>query len=681
MAVAGDRASRFGSGESEIRINKPLTLKPTYPRFLAVGDRARFGAVVTSQLGTTEEARVAIRSLDPSVLAIDGGAEHRVTLTAGGSIEVRFEALTRSVGRARVEMTVRAGTETDAFEDTIPVEILASAETVAAYGAVSENTAHEGLEIPDKVVPGFGGLFVELSSTALAGLGEGARYLVEYPYGCAEQRGSRTFAMFLAADIGDAFSLPGVDHARLRPDAQKSLKDLERYQCSNGGFAYWPSDCHFTSPYLTSYLLHVFRTGVDLKYQVTPDVLLRGYDYLEKQLAEPPPTNEGWWPTYTAWQAFAIKVLLEGGRTQDSNLTRIYGYRDRMPVFALATLHDALVAKGEASSDRSADLRRRISNAILPEAGAAHVEELNDPYLLWLWNSNVRSTAITLASLVKANADETQIRPLVRGLLSARKDGRWNNTQENAWALQALVDYYRKYESVVPDFTASVRLGLEEVTQAEFRGRSTRSVSNSLSMPQLVAKASPGTTMPLTFERKGAGTLFYSARLKYASDRLFMDGLDNGIRIERTYEPYLESSTRPPTKSYAAGDLVRVTLRLQLTKERRYVAVVDPLPAGFEPLESWFATTAAALRTQGQPDSNQETNWRSWWERGGFDRVERHDDRVQLFATRLSEGRHEFSYIVRATTAGVFRTAPARAEEMYQPEIFGRTETVVITVQ
>jgi uncharacterized protein YfaS (alpha-2-macroglobulin family) len=175
--------------------------------------------------------------------------------------------------------------------------------------------------------------------------------------------------------------------------------------------------------------------------------------------------------------------------------------------------------------------------------------------------------------------------------------------------------------------------------------------------------------------------LFYSARLKYASDRLFMDGLDNGIRIERTYEPYLESSTRPPTKSYAAGDLVRVTLRLQLTKERRYVAVVDPLPAGFEPLESWFATTAAALRTQGQPDSNQETNWRSWWERGGFDRVERHDDRVQLFATRLSEGRHEFSYIVRATTAGVFRTAPARAEEMYQPEIFGRTETVVITVQ
>ena len=35
MAVAGDRSSRFGSGDAEVRINKPLTLKPTFPRFLA----------------------------------------------------------------------------------------------------------------------------------------------------------------------------------------------------------------------------------------------------------------------------------------------------------------------------------------------------------------------------------------------------------------------------------------------------------------------------------------------------------------------------------------------------------------------------------------------------------------------------------------------------------------------
>jgi uncharacterized protein YfaS (alpha-2-macroglobulin family) len=53
---------------------------------------------------------------------------------------------------------------------------------------------------------------------------------------------------------------------------------------------------------------------------------------------------------------------------------------------------------------------------------------------------------------------------------------------------------------------------------------------------------------------------------------------------------------------------------------------------------------------------------------------------VLLFATRLSEGRHTFSYLVRATTAGTFQTAPARAEEMYTPEVFGRTASAVVEV-
>ena len=50
----------------------------------------------------------------------------------------------------------------------------------------------------------------------MVGLGEGARYLVEYPYGCAEQQGSRALALLLAADLGDAFTLPGVDPAKMR---------------------------------------------------------------------------------------------------------------------------------------------------------------------------------------------------------------------------------------------------------------------------------------------------------------------------------------------------------------------------------------------------------------------------------------------------------------------------------
>ena len=688
MAVASDWASRFGSSDTEVRVNKPLTLKPTFPRFLALGDKAYFGAVVTSQLKTAGPATVSIKSLDPDVLEFTAGAEQTVQLPAGGSVEARFDAAGKRVGRARVQMRVASGTEVDSFEDTIPVELLVSPETVAAYGEATEAapTATETLTAPSGVVPSIGGLHVELSSTAMVGLGEGARYLVEYPYGCAEQRGSRTLALLLAADLGDAFSLPGMDTSKMRPAAQQNLKDLEKFQCPDGGFAYWPGDCEFTSAYLTAYLLHVFKTAADQKYQVDAGMRQRAYAYLERELAGEPPVNESWWPAYTAWQAFAVKVLVEGGRNQDSNLTRLYGYRERMPVFALAYLHDAFVARGGSSAEsavRVADLRRRMANAILPEAGSAHVEELSDPYLLWFWSSNVRSTAIVLNSLVKSSVADAPIRQMVRWMMASRKHGRWGNTQENALAMEALVAYYRRYESAPPDFRAVVRLGADDLATEQFRGRSTTAIVKDMPMSRVLqgGQATGGASRPLTFTREGTGTLFYTARLRYASDELFLDGLDNGIRIQRSYAPYAESGSRPAATTYKAGDLVRVTLTFNLTKERRFVAATDPLPAGFEPVESWFASTAAGLAREQDQQRQQGDNWFSRWLRGGFDRVERYDDRVELFATRLSEGRHEFTYIARATTAGSFRTAPARAEEMYTPEVFGRTATAVIEIK
>ena len=154
MAVAADRASRFGANDTEVRINKPLTLKSTFPRFLAVGDAAHFGAVVTSQLKTAGQATVTIASLDPDVLEFTGGAEQTLQLAAGGSIEARFDASSKRVGQARIRMTVKMGDETDAFEDVIPVEVLTPAETVAAYGEVTRRetgrrvVAHSGERRP-----------------------------------------------------------------------------------------------------------------------------------------------------------------------------------------------------------------------------------------------------------------------------------------------------------------------------------------------------------------------------------------------------------------------------------------------------------------------------------------------------------------------------------------------------
>lgn len=668
MAVAGDKQSRFGWAQNEIRINQPLMVTPSWPRFLTSGDKAHFGGVVHNMTKSAGTATVSIKSLDPSVIEIEG--EQKIQVPPGGSAEVRWDAVAKAVGGARIQMRVTMGSERDAFEDTIPVRVLVTPETVAAYGEAKPK-AQETLAIPTGVVPGFGGLHMQLSSTMMVGLAEGASYLVQYPYGCAEQRASGALALVLTSSLGEAFELPGIDAKKNKEIAQATITELKRFQCGDGGFAYWPGDCTFVSPYLTSYVAHVLQQGKKHGYSVDDASLNMAYGYLERKLAEEKPANEGWMPSYTAWQAFTVRTLADGGRNVDSHVTRLYEYRNNMPVFALAYLLDAMNVKGEKGA-RPADLRRRILNSILPEGGSAFVNELNDPYLLWFWNSNVRSTAIVLGTLVRNGSDEEMVKRIVRWLMAVRKKGRWGNTQENAWAMESLIDYYRKYESEVPDFTAVVTYGQEQLAKETFQGRTTDARAFDFSMTKFPA----GTEAPVAFERQGTGTLFYMLRLRYGLLPVGLKPLDNGFRVERSYA--IEGGDGKALTSFKAGDLIRVTLKLRNTKERRFVAVTDPLPAGTEAVETWFATTARDLANSIREDSDEET-W-MWWERSGFDHIERHDDRVQLFATRLAEGEHTFSYLVRATTAGTFITAPAHAEEMYEPEVFGRTGSVTVEV-
>src|SRR5581483_12474358 len=82
-------------------------------------------------------------------------------------------------------------------------------------------------------------------------------------------------------------------------------------------------------------------------------------------------------------------------------------------------------------------------------------------------------------SLVRDFDNDTFVRQTVRWLMNARQEGRWGNTQENAWAMESLVAYYKKYEREVPDFTGVVSFGAEELTRDTFKGRSTNAASRS----------------------------------------------------------------------------------------------------------------------------------------------------------------------------------------------------------
>src|SRR5207244_4275587 len=136
---------------------------------------------------------------------------------------------------------------------------------------------------------------------------------------------------------------------------------------------------------------------------------------------------------------------------------------------------------------------------------------------------------------------------------------------------------------------------------------------------------------------------------------------------------------------FDAGELVRVRVRVATPQERSFVAIEIPLPAGLEAVDTALATTRVVPRERGEEaqesDGTEETSAEGaygFW--SPFTYSEKRDDRVIYFSDHLPPGVHVASFVARATTPGKFVLKPAHAAEMYAPEVFGRTESGILTV-
>jgi alpha-2-macroglobulin len=58
-----------------------------------------------------------------------------------------------------------------------------------------------------------------------------------------------------------------------------------------------------------------------------------------------------------------------------------------------------------------------------------------------------------------------------------------------------------------------------------------------------------------------------------------------------------------------------------------------------------------------------------------------YDEWAELFTSLLWEGVYTYSYVARAPTPGTLVVPPARAEEMYAPELFGRSSSERVVVR
>ncbi|MBR7080863.1 MAG: hypothetical protein IKI40_10165, partial [Treponema sp.] len=119
-----------------------------------------------------------------------------------------------------------------------------------------------------------------------------------------------------------------------------------------------------------------------------------------------------------------------------------------------------------------------------------------------------------------------------------------------------------------------------------------------------------------------------------------------------------------------SGTIYREKVFITTTKERTFVAVRAPIPAGCEILNPAFQTTG----TVESPNKNQSSGKRIWWiPQWRMSHQDIYDAEVRCFWDYIPIGSQSFEFTFRAQRDGSYETPATLAECMYEPEIFGRS--------
>jgi uncharacterized protein YfaS (alpha-2-macroglobulin family) len=673
LAVAGEK--QFGKGESAVTARLPLMVRPSAPRFLNFGDKFQLPVVVQNQTDAPMQVQLAAATVN---LALTDGAGRAFTVPANDRVEVQLPAAADMAGTARLQIVAAAGKHTDAAQIELPVWTPATTEAFATYGVIDNGSIAQPVALPGQVVTQFGGLEVTTASTNLQALTDAMIYLVHYPFECAEQRASRVMGIAALRDVLEAFKVKELpSRAEMEASVAVDVKRLTEMQNGDGGFAFWERGDE-SVPYLTAYVVSALAKAKAKGFDIPANLIEQAKPYLRDIESHMP--DRYYSPDIKrAIGAYALYVRKQIGDldiAKGQRILREAGGPDKVSMETNGWLLATFTGNAAATSERAAIMRHAL-NKVSETAGAANFTTSYSDGSYLLLASDHRVDAVMLDALIQEQPQSDLIPKVVTGLLAGRKGGRWLNTQENTFALLALDRYFQTYEKTAPNFVARVWLGNDYAGDFAFRGRTTNYFQVNVPMKEVAARDKQA----LTIQKDGAGRLYYRIGMRYAPASLKLDPADYGFVVERTYEgidnPNDVTRDAQGVWHVKAGARVRVKLAMVNENRRYHVALVDPLPAGLEPLNPSLATTAPIPASKATDDDMQPGRrggrgyW--WWYGPWYEHQNMRDERVEAFSTEVYEGVHRYEYAARATTPGNFVIPPTKAEEMYMPETFGRS--------
>lgn len=651
ITVISYSKDKFGKSERTFNVTKKLLIRSGLPNFLRPFDK--FKAVFQISDNTMKEG------------SITSGINAKACFHTGDSMLPVKPVDNKALAEFDMEAGVADSAEfimyalkkdySDYMRISIPVIDKYLYEHSAVFGS-SDDSVRQYMDLNMAQLKDYSSLNISLYPSQIAQTDLPLRYLEAYPYECLEQKVSRIFPYLVGEKIINTYKMGKLQGKALRKYVNAVIGQIGKFQDSNGGFKYY-EDSRYTSEYLSLYVMYAAHIAKKSGYTIDKEILNKGLNYI-KRIAESDFAEIWSYSKYAKYsmRCFALYVLsLYNDVSYAENVSEAYKMREYLYYSEKGRLLELLdIYHMTAEADT---LYAEILSDIRVETGYAYFDDnMND---WWLFQSELKNTAVILSSILRTGREFPFAEKTVRFFSLRAKKGMWLNTHTTALVLEALHEYFLKYESEKPDFTAHARNDGKDIAVCKFRNYSDPVYNKTIKLSEMSSEA-------LDLITEGTGRLYYVLTMKYASKGI-VKPLFNGFEVERV----ITDMNGNKVKEFKKGEVYKITVKVKTDKSRVFVVIDDAIPAGFDIVKTGFRTEFI--------NDKSDKYYNYWW--GGFSHDEFYRDRAVAAAVYLSEGSHDYSYYVRAICAGNFSYPPVNVFEMYTPEVFGHTGSSRIIIK
>lgn len=662
MAVAVS-PDRIGTWQGSTTVRGDFVLTPNAPTTLAPGDEAVISVGVANNLTDIgkQTVPVAVTLKTSAGLQVQGSATQTVSLAPmkEGTVAFRVKA-TDQLGSAHLAFVASHGAHSAKQSTDVSVRpdvvYRVSIDTQrVAPGSSTDFTGLRNLFAP------YAQRNAVLSSSPVV-LARGlTSYLINYPNYCTEQILSGAMPRLLVSDwpASQAFVpalQPAFDEKPIsNADALSHfIATLQSRQNEEGGFGLWaatPTSLPFVSDYAMNFLLEARARGV-----AVPDGMLEsGNNYL-RQLAA------------------------------DDSLTTLAGLRDRAYAIYLLTV------QGNVTTNDIASVQKKLDDLYAKQ-----------------WRSDL--AAAWLAASYKLLQQDAEADKLISGPINVLERAKpdadgfgfvdyYGPATRDASVLYILAKQFpQRARNLTPQAIENLAWPIENYHYNTLSASMTLLAldayagANAKGLEQMSINALPAKGAPASIG-KVAGNLLQAsgwpadtARLRFASRSnqnawsvVTQSGFDrnvptqairNGLEVTRDYT----TTDGKPLTTITLGEEIEVHVKIRAVGRVVVpdVAIVDLLPGGFDPVLR--SPPPAVAASSGGDNGGDGNGARAQWTTIGLsdstwrpDFVDVREDRVVIYGV-ATDSVQEFSYKIRATSAGKFQIPPVYADSMYSPQV------------